>query len=317
LKLSSIVLALASAAALAACSQREPSTYQGYAEGEFVHVASPVGGRLDKLLVARGQTIAVGAPLFELESQQESAGVAQADENLRAAESRLADLGTGKRSAEIDVTQAQLEQATAAAAQSDSELTRDQAQFEAGGISKTQLEAARAKRDVDAAKVRELTGQLDVARLAARPDQIKAQSSDVAAAKATLAQAQWKLDQKKVVATRAGLVFDTLFREGEWVPAGSPIVRMLPPENIKIRFFVPEAQTPRFKVGQGVTLKCDGCAGPIAAAVTYVAAEPEYTPPIIYSNETRAKLVFMIEAKPEAAAATSLRPGQPVQVAPR
>lgn len=317
MKLRSIVLALVSAAALLACSHRDPSEYQGYAEGEFVNVASPVGGRLDKLLVARGQTVESGAPLFELESQQEAAGVAQSEETLRSAEARLADLGTGKRAAEIDVTQAQLEQATAAAAQSESELTRDVAQFEAGGIAKTQLEAARAKRDVDAAKVRELTGLLDVARLAARPDQIKAQGSDVAAAKATLSAAQWKLDQKRVASPKSGLVFDTIFREGEWVPAGSPIVRLLPPENIKVRFYVPEMQTHRFSVGKNVTLTCDGCAGPIAAAVTYVSTEPEFTPPIIYSNETRSKLVFMIEAKPAPGTATGFRPGQPVQVAPR
>ena len=308
-------LAISLLLALTACSHRDPSSFQGYAEGEFVHVASPVGGRLEKLLVARGQSVDAQAPLFELESIQETAAVAQAEQTLKAAQAKLADLGTGKRAPEIEVTKAQLEQAQAKAAQSEAAVTRDTAQLQAGGISKKELEATTATRDVDAARVRELQEQLTVARLAARPDQIQAQTSEVAAAQAALDQAQWKLDQKRVAAAKAGLVFDTLFREGEWVPAGSPVVRMLPPENVKVRFFVPETVAGRFAVGQKLSLRCDGCAAPIDAAVSYVSAEPEYTPPVIYSNETRSKLVFMIEARPVALGTSPLRPGQPVQVA--
>src|SRR5262245_9273687 len=171
-------------AALAACTHREPNSFQGYAEGEFVHVASPVGGRLEKLFVARGQTVAADAPLFELESAQETAAVGQAEQTPHAAEAQLTDLGSGKRAPEIAVTNAQLEQAKAKAEQSEAALARDTAQLEAGGISRNQLEATQASRDVDAARVRELTEQLEVARLAARPAQIQAQGSEVAAAQA-------------------------------------------------------------------------------------------------------------------------------------
>ena len=305
------------AVVLSGCSRDTGSTYQGYVEGEFVHVAAPVAGRLEHLHVERGRTVEVAAPLFDLESTDEAAAVRQADESMRASQAQLTDLQSGKRSQEIEVTQAQLEQAQALEAQSASALARDTAQFDAGGISRGDLEATRAKHDVDAARVRELSGQLGVSRLAARPDQIRAQTAEVAANRAALERATWRHDQKLVVATRAGLVFDTLFREGEWVPAGSPVIRMLPQANVKVRFFVTEPETSRFQLGQELSVRCDGCSAVVPATLTYISTEPEYTPPIIYSNENRGKLVFMMEARPAAEGATVLRPGQPVEVSPR
>jgi len=162
--------------------------------------------------------------------------------------------------------------------------------------------------------VRELSGQLDVSRLPAREDQIRAQSAQVAAARAALSQSNWRLDQKQVVATLAGIVSDTLYREGEWVPAGSPVVRMLPPKNVKVRFFVPEIIAGGLKPGRSLSVRCDGCETDVPATLSYVSNEPEYTPPVIYSNDTRAKLVFMVEARPTVENAPKLRPGQPVAV---
>jgi HlyD family secretion protein len=305
---------LAAIVLASACAKSGAPAYQGYVEGEFVHVASGVGGRLQHLLVQRGQTVEAATPLFELESEQETAAVRQADDALSASRAQLADLGSGKRSSELAVIEAQLAQATASEQLSAAQLARDTAQLDAGGIARMQLEGSRAKHDVDAARLRELSGQLEVARMSARPEQIRAQSSQVAAASAALEQSQNRLDEKHVVAAAGGVIVDTLFREGEWVPAGSPVVRMLPPENLKVRFFVPQPAVAGFPVGRAVTIRCPGSDKPIAGTVTYASTEPEYTPPVIYSNDTRAKLVFMIEARPEAAAASSLHPGQPVDV---
>jgi HlyD family secretion protein len=105
-----------------------------------------------------------------------------------------------------------------------------------------------------------------------------------------------------------------MYREGEWVQAGSPVVCMLPPENVKVRFFVPETLVGSISLGQYVVLHCDGCQAVIPAKVTYISIEPEYTAPIIYSNETRSKLVFMIEAHPLPDKASGLHPGQPIEV---
>ena len=310
--ISAVVIAVASA--LAACSGDGAGTWQGYVEGEFVHVGSGVAGRLERLLVQRGQSVAADAPLNELESSQEAANVRQAAGALTAAEAALADLGTGRRDAEVDVVRAQLAQARAAETQSAADLARDTAQLEAGGIARMQLEATRARHDIDVARVRELESQLEVAELSARPQQIRAQTSQVEAARAAVDQARWRLDQLQPSAPAAGVIVDTLYREGEWIPAGSPVVRMLPPANVKVRFFVPQAELSRLPIGQSVTIRCDGCASTVTAAVSYAATEPEYTPPIIYSNENRSKLVFMLEARPVEPQGVALRPGQPVEV---
>jgi HlyD family secretion protein len=306
-------LTIGALVACSACSTPAPSTYQGYVEGEFVHVAPGVGGRLDKLFVQRGQTIDVDAPLFQLESKQETAAVRQADETVAAARAQLADLETGKRSAEIDVIRAQRDQAAIAEKLSAAQVERDAAQLEAGGIARAQLDESRTRHDVDLARVRELTGQLAVAEQSARPGQIRAQSSQIAAADAVREQSRARLDETHVAARQPGLIVDILFREGEWIPPGSPVVRLLPPTHIKIRFFVPEPSLSLFPIGGKLTIHCDGCPTS-AAAVSYVSTEPEFTPPIIYSNDTRAKLVFMIEARPDDDGRRMLRPGQPVTV---
>ncbi|SOZ36895.1 HlyD family secretion protein [Cupriavidus neocaledonicus] len=305
---------LAAALLAAACGNAGTDTWQGYVEGEFVSVASPFAGRLDALSVQRGQQVAQGAALFALEADDERAARQQAEDQLRAAEATLQDLKTGKRPLEVEVSRAQLAQAQAQAQRSAAAWRRDQRQYEIGGIAQAQLDEARAQATSDAARVRELQRDIDVARLPGREAQQAAQAAQVAAARAALTQAQWKLSRKSVAATQAGLVYDVPYRLGEWVPPGSPVVRMLPPGNVKVRFYVPETVVGALRNGQAVQVRCDGCAAPVAATISYVANEAEYTPPVIYSNETRRKLVFLVEARPSAADAPKLRPGQPVEV---
>jgi len=310
----SAAVALFIAACVAACSHPPSGTYQGYVEGEFVYLASSQAGQLTGLSVARGQIAAADAPVFALEAQNEIDAVAQARQQLHAAQAQQADLLTGKRRPEVDVVAAQLEQAQADAARAETQYRRDQAQYQAGGIAKSQLDDSGAAAASAAAHVRELEKQLEVVRLPGRGEQIRAQDAQVRAAQAALAQAQWKLDQKSVRAPHPGLVYDTMYRSGEWVPAGSPVVRMLPPENIKVRFFVPEQAVGALAPGRAVRIRCDGCAAEVQAAVSFVSDQAEYTPPVIYSNDTRAKMVFLVEARPQPADAARLHPGQPVVV---
>ena len=300
--------------AIGACTPAPPAPYQGYVEGEFVNVASPIAGRLDQLSVRRGDQVAPNARLYALEAVSEAAAQRQAQEQLRAAEAQLADLRLGKRPPEQDVTRAQLAQAQADEQKSATQLARDEAQFKIGGIARAQLDDSRSAHAANVAHVAQLRSELTVAQLPSRAEQVNAQAAQVAAARAALEQATWKLDQKAVLATRAGRVFDTLYREGEWVAAGSPVVRMLPPQNVKVRFFVPQAVVGDLNTGRAVAIQCDGCGGDIPATVTYVSTEAEFTPPIIYSNETRSKLVFMVEARPAIENAARLHPGQPVSV---
>jgi HlyD family secretion protein len=309
-----IPLGLLLSVVVAGCSDSNGARYQGYVEGEFVYLASSQSGRLEQLAVARGQQVARGAPLFTLEATEEKAAQHQAQQQLAAAEAQLADLETGKRAPEVAVVQAQLAQAQAAAQRSTLQRERDEAQYRAGGISREQLEASLAQARSDAAHVSELESQLEVARLPGRAQQLKAQARQVQAARAVLDQADWKVGEKSVAAPKAGLVYDTLYREGEWVAAGNPVVQMLPPQNIKVRFFVPEKALGSLAVGRKVSLHCDGCAADVPGAVTYVSSEAEYTPPVIYSNETRGKLVYMVEAHPAPEDAAKLHPGQPLEV---
>jgi HlyD family secretion protein len=307
-------VAAAALVLIAGCAQKPTNTYQGYIEGKFVYVASPQSGRLDQVSVARGDTVTAGHALFALDDEPEASEERTAEQVLRSSESRLSDLETGKRPAEVDVTRAQLAQGIADKKQADQILASDETQFKAGGIAQTELINAQAAVETSAAKVRELEADLAVDALPAREDQIKAQTNQVAADRASLADAEWHLKQKQIASPRGGLVFDTLYRQGEWVAAGNPVVQLLPPENLEIRFFVPETVVGELRVGGNVRVACDGCANAVAATISFVSPQSEYTPPVIYSNENRSKLVYMVIANPPAQTATTLHPGQPVEV---
>jgi HlyD family secretion protein len=300
--------------ALAACSNDGSRPYQGYAEGEYVRVAAPFAGTLQVLAVKRGEQVKAGERLFALDEENEAAARREAQQRVKNAEAQLADLRKGKRPTEIEAIRAQLAQAETALGLSRSQLRRSEELVAQNFISKDRLDEARAANERDAQRVAELEAQLATARLAARPDEIKAAEYNVEAARAALAQAEWKLAQKSVEAPVAGLVQDSFYVIGEWVNASQPVVSLLPPENIKVRFFVPEAELGAVRVGQKVAITCDSCNAPIAAAVSFVSPQAEFTPPVIYSRQERAKLVYMIEARPAPQDAAKLHPGQPVEV---
>ena len=266
---------------------------------------------------ASSGSVPAGAPLFALEAENESAARREAEDRLGNAEAQLENLRKGRRPTEIDAVRAQVSQAQAAAAFSAAELMRQEDLLARGFATRQQLEEARTGAARDRARVEELQAQLATARLAARPDEIRAAQAQASAAKAALDQADWRLRQRTAVSTVSGVVTDTLFVRGEWVGAGQPVVTLLPPENLKVRFFVPELRLGNVKLGQPVELRCDGCGDPIGATVTWIAPQPEYTPPVIYSRESRGKLVFLVEARPAPAAAARLKPGQPLDVALR
>jgi HlyD family secretion protein len=132
-------------------------------------------------------------------------------------------------------------------------------------------------------------------------------------AQARLNSAQTRLARRKVFSPVAGTVEQVYYRVGELVPAGRPVVALLPPGNIKLRFFVNEAVLPKLKLGDTVNVSCDGCDSGLTAKISFIARTSEFTPPVIYSLEERSKLVFLIEARP--ARPERLRVGQPVSVA--
>ncbi len=281
---------LAGLLSLGGCSSSGKSVYQGYAEGEYVRVAAPFAGSLTALAVKRGDQVKAGAPLYALEQENERAARLEAEERLK------------KAGDSLEAARAQRVQAAAQLKHAEQTYRRTRELAGKRFLSPQALDDARSS--------------LDQARagLASLDAQATAAAAEAEAAKAVLAQAKWKLDQKTVAAPVAGAVDDTLYVKGEWVPAGSPVVSLLPPQNIKARFFVPESRLGGLRPGQAVELRCDGCAAPIAATISFIASQAEYTPPVIYSKENRAKLVYLVEARPKPEDAVKLHPGQPLDV---
>src|SRR5690606_29339889 len=178
----------------------------------------------------------------------------------------------------------------------------------------TELDQARKERDAAQAAFDSASADLATARLGGREDEIRAADAERAATEAAAERARWAFEQKTQHAPRSGIIHDTLFRPGEFVPAGAPVVSLLPPENIKVRFFVPQSRLPALPPNTPITVYRDGASEFVSARVTYISTQPEFTPPVIYSRETRAKLVFMVEAAFAPESAAQLHPGQPVDV---
>ena len=261
---------------LAACGQADDSAWLGYAEGDNAFVAAPLAGWLARVAVHRGDAVKMGDLLFTLDDTSQAAARDQA-------------------LAAISLTEGQMKEAQANLALAQKELTRQSGLLRAHASSKQTYDVAKANYESALARVAQITAQAGQAR-------------------AALANASYQLSERDVVARTTGRVEDVYFRTGEYAPAMTPIVAILPPENIYVRFFVPETQFAHIKLGQRVAISCDGCASGITATITFIAQQEEFTPPVIFSRGSREKLVFKVEAR--APRGLRLNPGQPVQVRP-
>ncbi|MEP6656916.1 MAG: HlyD family efflux transporter periplasmic adaptor subunit [Betaproteobacteria bacterium] len=303
-----------SACALVAGGEPAERPLQGYVEGEYVRLAAPFAGTLQQVGVQRGGQVAAGAPVFALENINETAARRQAQAQLEAAQARAENLRSGRRPAEVETVAEQMRQAQAARDLAAANLRRQETLAGSGFISKAALDDARTQLKREDAQVASLGAQVTTAKLPARAAEIRAAEADVEAAREALAQSDWRLGQRAVVAPIAGLVHDTYYVVGDWVAAGAPVASILAPANVKARFFVPEPALGRIRLGQSVQLACDGCGAPITATIAFISDRAEFTPPVLYSKENRAKLVYLVEAKPGPADAARLHPGQPLDV---
>jgi HlyD family secretion protein len=307
------LLLAAGGGALVACGPAPgEAPMSGYAEAELVFVAPATAGQLKTLAVQRGDRVAAGQLIYALDADAQTMARDAAQARQERAEAQAQNLRKGKRPAELQAIDQQLAQARAAQAVSLAALQRQQQLVAQGFVSALRLDELVAARDRDAARVQELLAQRTLATEAARSDEIAAAAAEARAGSAELALAAWREGQMQRSAPVEALVFDVLYRIGEWVPAGAPVVALLPPGALKLRFFVPEPMLAQAVVGREVTVSCDGCAAGLHARIRYVSPQAEFTPPVIYSNDSRSKLVFMAEAEP--AAAADLKPGQPVDV---
>jgi HlyD family secretion protein len=300
---------------LVGCDKAPDNAWQGYIEGEYVLLASPYAGQLQKLNVRRGEGIEAGKPVFALEQESERAARLEAEQRLNTALARLGNLRAQRRAPEIEALRAELKQAEVARELSEKIFAREEGLIRDGATSRTRFDEARSAFERDKARVAEAQAQLRSAQMpVGREDERKGAESEVEAAKAALAQAAWRLEQKSVAAPVDGAVHDTFFVEGEWVPAGRPVASILPPGNVKARFYVPETLLGGLALGREIEIRCDGCPAPVAAKVSYISTQAEYTPPVLYGRESRGKLLFLVEARPAPADGARLRPGQPIDV---
>jgi len=300
--------------AIAGCDKPAAPSWSGYVEGEYVYVALPAGGTLRALAARRGDTVAAGAPLFALEETAERAARDEAAARVDSAKAQARNTALGRRFEDTAALRAQLAQAQAQATLAAREHARLKALVEQHFISASRLDDATATLEQTRQRVAELSATLDVARLPQRPDEQAAAGATARAAEAALEQAQWNESRRQASAPAGALVADTFFRVGEWVQPGQPVVSLLPPANVKARFYVPEAELGGIRVGDPVTVTCDGCPALVPARIDRIATQAEYTPPVIYSNSQRARLVFLVEARPDDPTRAGLKPGQPIDV---
>lgn len=289
--------------------------YLGYVEGETTLVGAPQAGRLVSVDAVKGQDVKQGSVLFSLDPAQFKAEVARAQAAVTTAKAARDNLLTGKRQQEVDVIHAQIRQAEASLGLAQKELQRSSTLTSSGTAAQSRLDQAQEQVTLLEQRIIELKASEQVAILPARGPEIDAATSRVGEAEAQLEQAKEKLSDLSPEAPAGAKVEDVFFKVGEWVAAGQPVVSLLKPADVTLRFFVPETVLAKAVPGSAIRFRCDGCDGFKTATISHVASQPEYTPPVIYSETARAKLVYLVEARPDAAD-PQLRPGLPIEVEP-
>jgi HlyD family secretion protein len=294
-----------------------PLAWQGYAEADYVKVGPTQQGLVTEVSVARGDQVEAGAPLFVQDEAPDRAAVQQAERQVAQAEEQLANLKASGKPTEILQAEANLADATATAARIGADLARSEQLLRNGNATQQGVDQLRA--DYRSAQAKVQAAQAALAQFKApmgREGEIKAQEATVAASRAALDMARWRLAQRRVTAPVGGVVADVMVRPGETIAAGSPVVSLLPPQNIFVRFFVGEPDLATIHRGDQVALRCDRCAADLVATISFISPQAEYTPPLIYSESSKAKLVFLVDAHPRPEVAASINPGQPITVRP-
>jgi len=298
---------------LPACAQAANAAV-GYIEGEYVNVAPIDVARIATEYVRRGDKLKAGDRIATLETTDAEIAVQNADAALSEANAQLANILYGRRPEEIAAIEADLKAAQVQQDDALRTLNRRKDLNSRGFASQADLDSAQTAFDVARSRATSLAANLAVAKLPARDDEILAAKAKAGQARAALDNAEWRLEQRQLVAPAAGYVSDIVRRVGDVAGPSAPVVSFLPDNAVKVKFYVPEAALSSLRLGQTLNVRCDGCEPGLRAAITYIAREPEFTPPVIYSLESRQTLVYLIEARAAADKPLRLQPGQIVDV---
>lgn len=291
-----------------------PRVLTGYVEGERVYLAAPSAGLVSAIYVEEGARVAAGAPTFLIDPRERGAQVAGAEAALSAAEARAKDARKGQRAQELSVIDAQLASAEAAMRQAEADYGRIQPLVRQGIYAPARLDQVRASRDAARANAAAIRRQREVASLGQREDAIRAADEQAAQARGTLAEAAARLTTLSPPAPIDARVEEIFYRPGEYAAANQPIMALLPDDDVKLRFYVPEAEMAAYRPGVTVRFGCDGCGPQRTARISWISPRPEFTPPILYGRGSRERLVYRVEARPSDP--RSLNPGLPVDVEP-
>ena len=292
----------------------EARTLTGYIEGERIYLAAPVSGSVAALYVREGQRVAAGGRTVLIDPAVQRAQAGSAAAAVGAAEARVEDLRKGQRAEELSVFDAELQAALAAEREAEAEYGRIEPLVRQGIYAPARLDQVRAARDSARARTAAVRRRREVATLGARQDAVAQAEQQARQAAGGLTEAQARLGQLSPAAPAAARVEEIFYRPGEWAAANTPVLALLPDCEVKLVFFVPEAEMARYRTGRTVRFTCDGCARTGSARISWVSPRPEFTPPILYSKGSRDRLVYRVEARPERAA--TLNPGLPVDVTP-
>jgi len=307
-----LLIAGTSLLVLAGCTQKPDPSYTGYVEAQPVSIAAPQSGWLTAVNVDRGDVIHQDEPLFTLDATQAQAALSGAENRETAAQSNAQDLSKGAREADIAPLLAQRTQAQAQLDLAKANEARYAALAPQGFVAPTQMDSLRAATKSAQAALANIDKTIADKQLAARADQLKAAQATAAASGADVASAQWTVDDRNVKARLDGRIEERLREPGEFVAAGSAVLTVLPQGREFVRFYVPQADLPKLKVGQVVHIACDNCTAGMTGKIRFLSQVAEFTPPVIYSVKERQKLMFLIEATPDHP--DDLRAGQPVDV---
>lgn len=300
------------ASLFSACAAPAPLAV-GYVEGDYVLLAPIEVAQVQSIAVKRGDRVEAGAAIAEMEADDAKIAVAQAEAALAQAQAQLANLLIGKRPEEIAVLDAMVRSAKASAEERRRTLARVTDLLRRGTAAQATFDQAQTAVEVAEAEINQAEANLAVGKLPARPEEIKAAENQVKQAGTALEQAQWRLAKRSLTAPSAGRIDDVIRNPGDVAGPSAPVISMLPDGAVKLSLFVTEPSFSEVEVGKMLKVRCDGCPGGIEARISYVSPDPEFTPPVIYSLETRQKLVYLVEARP-VGDTSPLQPGQIVDV---
>ena len=315
-----ILLLAAGAIGWAVWYRMQPSAgiaWQGYAEADFLKIGPTQAGQLTRLGVKRGDQVKPGTLLFAQDDALDLAALQQAQQQLHQAQAQLHNLQGKSREQQITQAQSTLAGTAATLNLAQVNFNRSQSLFNTHTIGRQALDQSQSELLIATAQNKAAAAALaQLQEPIGRAAEIRAQNFAVQAATAAVAAAQWHVAQREVRAAVDARVVDTEALPGETIAAGAPVVSLLRPGNIFVRFFVPETALASIQTGQKVRFACDNCPKDLTGTISFINSQSEYTPPVIYSESSKAKLVFMVEARPPPESATLLHPGEPITVMP-